>query len=60
MKVWIVEEQHKAEGSGILAVLMQEPSEASVQAIGVARSHYSAEERAKWCSVICDSYEVEE
>ena len=61
MKVWVVIEEHRAEGSWPLAVLDYEPTKDEMAQIWVERSHYNRlpGEREKWCHVTEDSFEVE-
>lgn len=51
MDVWLVEEHHRAEGSQVLAVLGEEPTQEEAEQIMIDCSSYDKAERAHWCQV---------
>lgn len=59
MKVWIVTERHKYEGTTILAVCAEQPSTDQLMAFLIQRSRHKAEERERRCNVVCEEYDVE-
>lgn len=59
MKVYIVENQHGAGATEILAVLKDKPSKEQIEKLAATRSSYDAEERAEWCELFRNEYEVE-
>lgn len=54
-KVWIVIEEHRAEGASVLGVFGHEPSQGEIDEL---ESSYDLVELASWCKRHVDVYEV--
>ena len=54
-KVWIVLEEHRAEGASVLGVFAYEPPQAEIDSLD---SLYSINEQARWCKRHAEPYEV--
>ena len=60
MVVYVVLEEHRAEGVGILGVFYRKPSQEFAEALAKRRTHYKEKEFNYWVTVAIVCYDVEE
>lgn len=58
-KVYILAEQHQADGTNILGVFTIPLNEQQIETLVSTRSPLSPEERAQWCSYFFNEYDLE-
>ncbi len=61
MTVWVASYHHRAEGEGVMGVFSSEPTKEQLDELLRTRcTCYEPAEKAEWCQVFCQVFEVEE